>query len=138
MRLGLFENFDAGVKVTAPAGYVFDGKYMLVGNHSSPFVLSSGTKFGYMSIESTSGDITSEFTTMEFTIPVYISYYPVESIGISVIPDYTFRINTPSKGGSETYSLYGANTTLKIGKDWGLIAEYGYHMISDEEVDAIA
>ncbi len=140
LRVGVMEKLDLGLKYTIPGGIVFDGKYQLLGGKEDVFAISSGAKVGYLSIKQTvtvdGQDQTSEWTTIDATVPLYLSYYPLSWLSVTVSPDYTFRHSTSSEGGSTNANVYGANASLKLGSDWGLVVEYGYHLTDAEGVDA--
>ncbi len=142
MRIGLLDNVDVGIKLTFPGGLSVDGKYMLLGGEGELLAASVGAEFGYMSIEMTStnsegAETSVKSTTMDFSVPAYLSIYPTDWLGLTVIPDYTFRTMSPASGPSSSASIYGANASLKIGSSWGLIAEYGYHLSTESQVEAI-
>jgi hypothetical protein len=140
LRVGVTEKIDLGLKYTLPGGAVFDGKYQLLGDSASSFVVSTGAKFGYLSIKQTTtiggNEVESEWTTLDATLPIYLSYYPVDWFAITVNPNYTFRSAFAPDVETATSNIYGANTSVKLGKNWGLIVEYGYHMTDAEGVDA--
>ena len=132
VRLGVYENLDFGLKYTLPGGINVDGKYQLVGGQEGMFGAASGLKFGYLNYKVNE----AEYTTMDFTVPVYLTVYPTTWAALTVTPDFTFRTETATEGETETASIYGANTSLKLGTKYGVVAEYGIHMSDDESIDA--
>jgi hypothetical protein len=130
-RVGLTKKFDIGLKYTLPGSMVGDAKYMFT-SRESKVGFSTGFSAGYTKVEvefsDSSGNSTataSSPTTIDATIPLYFSVYPLNWLSFTVEPHATYRWVI---GGWLTAGpIVGANGDLKIGNRGGLLLEGGWH-----------
>jgi hypothetical protein len=122
-RYGITDKFDLGITYVIPGSIVVDGKYLFT-SRTFPLALSSGIKVGYLEYELF--DVTTR--AIDAIIPLYISYYPLSWIALTMIPDAVARFPIGDDDAKPLY-LVGGNVNLKIGgARYGLIGEYGYHL----------
>ena len=130
VRLGVLEKMDLGLRYTIPGAMTGDVKYMFT-DRKSKLGFSTGLKAAYMNIELefTSGDtVTSKAKTpkiIDVIVPLNVSYYPVEWLAFTVSPDAAYR--TVIGAYMTAGPILGVNGNLKLGKNWGILAEGGWH-----------
>jgi hypothetical protein len=138
-RYGLTNKSDFGMKYIAPASGAFDYKHMLVGGgckkvqkkfrnkrtrkivtrvveecQKDGFALSLGPQVGFTYL-----NLVKSFEAM---LPVYLGMDFSPTFGVYLVPKYVFRFATVVG----TSSSWGTSLGLKIGNNWGLIAEFTY------------
>ena len=121
LRYGVTDKLDVGFKAGLIGTTGLDAKYMLVGDHESVFALSAGASAGYLS-----GDINgSEFSIIDFSVPVYASIHPTSWFSVYATPRYLLRI-TSDVDGSITGNWFGTTAGVRLGGRVGVVAEYSY------------
>ena len=120
VRYGVTDKLDVGLKLGVIGLTTLDAKYMLVGDHESPFALSAGASFGFVTVSS--GDLRTGI--YDIAVPVYASYHPAEWLAVYATPRYNLRLFQ----GTETVpvSFLGTSAGVRIGKRFGVVAEYSY------------
>jgi hypothetical protein len=119
LRRGLTDNLDLGLKATLPGTGVIDGKYQFV--DSGGLAVAAGAGLGYLSLESGTGDETSESTIFETHGTVYASYDVAPWFAIYAAPKYIGRFYGGESSG--TSHMVGATGGIKLGKRVGLYLE---------------
>jgi hypothetical protein len=122
---GITEALGVGLKYTFPSAGSINGKYTYVGvGRQKGFFSAVGIQGGYTSFPTAEGD-TTENQRIEFSFPLYASYFINEIIGISLIPTYSGRYYT--SGGDDSDSplsnLFGGNINLQIKSKVGVVIE---------------
>jgi hypothetical protein len=130
-RLGVLQKMDIGLKYTIPGGMVGDLKYMFT-SRESKVAFSSGLAVGYTKFEFEASDSTgkntvkaSTPTTIDATIPFYLSFYPWNWLCFTVAPHATYR--TVIGAWLTAGPIVGVNGDLKIGNSGGILVEGGWH-----------
>jgi hypothetical protein len=128
-RLGVWNNLEIGVLYAIPGAIDADLKYQLLGRDSaSDWQLSTGLKGGYANLEvdDSSGNSKVEVPVVDLTVPVYLGWTPTPWMGLTVTPQFTYRISD-----NETFyphgPIAGANVDMRLGKEFSLVGEFGYH-----------
>lgn len=125
-RLGIWKDLDVGIKYSFPGAVSADAKYQLIGRDSnSTFQFSGGLKGGYADVEVGSGSNVQDFPVIDLIVPLYASWTPKTWVGLTVAPEFCYRISDNSFYPSGP--IAGANVDLRLGKKAGVLFEYGYH-----------
>jgi hypothetical protein len=129
-RVGVWKNIDVGVKFTFIGAVAGDVKYQLMGADTpeSPFQLSTGLKVAYANVLAPSyrDSADQKANLTDITVPVYATYEPVSWVGLTLAPQFTYRLSN-----NDNYypagAILGANADLRLGKSYGIMGEVGYH-----------
>jgi hypothetical protein len=122
--MGITEKLDVGLKYTFPLSGSLDAKYCLAGaDKDKGFFFSPGLKIGYTSLPDDASDSTNN-NRIEYFVPLYLSMYFTDFLSLSLIPSYSGRFYTEASGYS---NLLGGSANIRIGKKFGMIAEYSYY-----------
>lgn len=139
-RVGVWKNIDIGAKFTFIGAMSGDVKYQILGEDgvegaTSQFQLSSGLKVSYANLLrpsalDTIGD--QKATVTDITIPVYATYEPLSWVGLTLAPQFSYRISD-----NDNYYpagvIAGASADLRLGKRYGIMGEFGYHKHLSED-----
>lgn len=130
-RLGVGEKVDLGLRYTIPGAVTADVKYMFT-DRQSGLGFSAGFRAAYMNFDleatDTAGNTTAKATSptiIDVTLPLYVSYYPLQWLSLTVSPDATYR--TVIKAYMTAGPIFGVNGNLKLGENGGLLFEGGWH-----------
>ncbi len=126
-RFGITNNIDLGLKYTIPGGLVGDIKYMFT-DHESKLGVSTGGKIGYMNISTSASnsDEKSEYTVLDFGVPLYFSYYPINWLSLTVNPTALYRSRYGDNTNLRSGIVAGGTGNIKLGKTKGVMVEAGY------------
>lgn len=122
VRYGITDRFDAGLNFSFIGTSGFDLKYQFLGDHESEF---AGSISGGLSILQTTYSNSNEEDSidriLDFNIPVYFSFHPIENFALYISPKYVYR----------TYSdiglpLVGGLGGMKIGNEISFFVEMGF------------
>lgn len=123
--LGLNERFDIGVKYSFPTAGFVEGKYALVGaGKEKGFFLAPGFRVGYTAFPE-SPEQKEENSRIELAVPLLVSLYPADWLGLTLIPTYSFRYFTALEGYGE--NIAGGNINLRLGGKFGFFVEGAAH-----------
>jgi len=139
-RVGVWKNIDIGAKFTFIGAMSGDVKYQILGEDgvegaTSQFQLSSGLKVSYANLLRPSALDTiddQKATVTDITIPVYATYEPLSWVGLTLAPQFSYRISDNGYYYPEG-PIAGANIGLRLGKTVGLRGEFGYHRNLDAD-----
>ena len=123
-RRGIWNNFDAGIKLTNLGSLVLDGKYNLV--NGQKWALATGLGLGYLDFESTVGNVTAKSTIIDVMLPLYLSYDVGVMTSFYGAAKYVLRSISTSGGtitGGGDGSLISGSLGLKVGKTSGALLE---------------
>ncbi len=126
--VGITDKWDVGLKYSFPTAAFIETKYTLVGaNNPRGFYFAPGFRGGYTSFGSDEDDNGEDIenSRVELAVPLFLSIYPLEWLGLSVIPTYSFRFFTANSGYTE--HILGGNVNLRLGKKIGVIIEGAAH-----------
>ncbi len=121
-RRGIIDKVEAGAKLALPGTIIVDGKYQFI--DGEVFDMAAGFGLGYLSLETGSDPNKVKTTIVDVMVPLYLSAKVNEYFTPYLSPRYLLR-NVSSTSASGSASVMGATGGLKIGKTWGLYAEYG-------------
>lgn len=120
--IGVTDKIDIGIKYTFPTAGFLSGKFTFLGSGKEKgFFSAIGLRGGYTAFPSS--DSTSN-NRIEFAVPLYLSVFPVEMFGISVIPTYSGRFFNDID--SYYTNLAGGNINISLGKRFHVVAEFSY------------
>ncbi|MBD3419203.1 MAG: hypothetical protein GF398_03695 [Chitinivibrionales bacterium] len=120
---GLLDKFDVGFKYTFPTAGCVEAKYTFLGGSKETGIFSAvGVRLGYTSFGD--ADDGEALARVEYSLPLYFSYYPAEWFSVSLVPAYNGRIYT--FGDVPLQNLVGGNANLHLGAKYGILLEYSY------------
>lgn len=119
-RLGISEHFDVGARATLLGTVQGDVKYQFL--DAGPLAMAVGFGLGLLRINSSDND-RGIYVTDVF-VPFYASLEPIPYFTLYGVAKYFFRwITGPS---SSTSHLGAATVGVKLGSDYGIMAEATY------------
>jgi hypothetical protein len=122
---GVTDKLDVGVKYSFPTAGFIEARYALLGaDRREGFFFAPGLRAGYTAFPQ-SADQEEENSRVELAVPLFLSYFPLEWLGVSLIPTCSFRYFTAAEGYSE--NLLGGNVNVRIGKKVGGLVEGAFH-----------
>ncbi len=131
-RIGLFKNFEAGVKVY-PFSFVVDGKYQFMDTKDG-WDIAADLGIGYSSfsidVNTTDGDDESTTTIFDFYPAALFTYNFSKSFSVTFSPKVILR-SVSGNDDSDFFSFFGGSTTLSIGKKNRIIPEVSYYIADD-------
>ncbi len=121
--VGITDKFDVGIKYSFPTAGFVEARYNLVSTgEGKGFYFTPGLRAGYTSFTET--DSTESNGRVELAVPLFVSIYPLEWLGITLIPTYSLRYFTAN---DDIENLLGGNFNLRFGKKFGFVVEAAYH-----------
>jgi len=127
-RRGIVENLELGAKVTIPGTVGLDAKYQLV--KAGDFAVAAGLGGSYLSISSTSNNMTTSTKLVDAIVPIYVSYDIAKPFAVYASPKYVARFaqSTDENGmmTSGMENLVGATLGTRLGSRFGLFLETSY------------
>jgi hypothetical protein len=125
IAVGFSENLDIYFRYTLPLSFNLGFKASNAFTENRNWYVGAGFQVGGYGWND--DDTTSTSTrNFNFNIPFYLSYFPVEVFGVTLIPEYKGVLTNESLGNKNGYhyeSLLGGNANIKIGRKWGVILE---------------
>ncbi len=134
VRYGITKRWDLGGRFDAMGNMHFDTKVQFIGNRKSMFAASTGAGISHYGSE-----FGSDQSIIHLLLPLYISYYPAQTVGLYCSPRYVQRImnydKTDNSSAIVMADFVGSAIGVRLGERWAFVAEYSFlNNIHENEV----
>ena len=123
-RLGLWNRFEIGGKLTLPGTMNGDWKYEIFSDDK--IAVAAGMGAGYLAFPAGTASPANQFTRamLEFWVPVYASYDFSPTLSASIVP--RLHLRQEINGNPAIQKLIGSAMGVKLGKRVGFFIEFSY------------
>ncbi len=118
-QLGISNKMDIGIGINGIGFVMLDGKYQVIGDHSSKFALSLGLGADALLIAPSNSDVKKN---IKFSLPIYTSYHFNENGYYYFIPQFSKQFiisnsddNTNFIGVSTGFGYYTGRGEINVG-----------------------
>ncbi|MCO4762642.1 MAG: hypothetical protein KC502_14110 [Myxococcales bacterium] len=117
MRYGLTDTVDVGAKLVLPMSAMVDAKLQFL--DSPTYAAAVGLSLGYMGVQIND----SEFTIIDVSIPLFLSYDINDYLAIYLVPKYFLRQLAAEDSKTDWLHMAGSSVGVRLGRDFGLFIE---------------